>query len=332
MADGRQAASSGYTLSELADEMLRLGCVDAVNLDGGGSTTYAARYAGESALTVANSPSDGVERLVSSSLMIVTQAEASGVFGEAVLNPNNDVYTPGSEIQFQAKAVDTNGFAMEMPANVTWRLTPESEALGTIDANGLFIANDGIEGTVGVELVYEEKVVGTTSVEIYYPDTLKFGSNELSLGFGAESDLGLHALHNHREVIIKDGDLAWTIGVSDNEQYPEIGTMRGNTFVASEDATNSTAIVSVAGSGQEGNICVDIRYGGATADRCLGFRGPYRRNDRTDDSRRRILQCQRRRKPVSNLSLQQRQRERRNCTYFQRRTRADGKLFPSHEL
>lgn len=246
VADGRQAASSGYTLSELADEMLRLGCVDAVNLDGGGSTTYAARYAGESALTVANSPSDGVERLVSSSLMIVTQAEASGVFGEAVLNPNNDVYTPGSEIQFQAKAVDTNGFAMEMPANVTWRLTLESEALGTIDANGLFIANDGIEGTVGVELVYEEKVVGTTSVEIYYPDTLKFGSNELSLGFGAESDLGLHALHNHREVIIKDGDLAWTIGVSDNEQYPEIGTMRGNTFVASEDATNSTAIVSVA--------------------------------------------------------------------------------------
>lgn len=66
VADGRQAASSGYTLSELADEMLRLGCVDAVNLDGGGSTTYAARYAGESALTVANSPSDGVERLVSS--------------------------------------------------------------------------------------------------------------------------------------------------------------------------------------------------------------------------------------------------------------------------
>ena len=36
VADGRQAASSGYTLSELADEMLRLGCVDAVNLDGGG--------------------------------------------------------------------------------------------------------------------------------------------------------------------------------------------------------------------------------------------------------------------------------------------------------
>lgn len=332
VADGRQAASSGYTLSELADEMLRLGCVDAVNLDGGGSTTYAARYAGESALTVANSPSDGVERLVSSSLMIVTQAEASGVFGEAVLNPNNDVYTPGSEIQFQAKAVDTNGFAMEMPANVTWRLTPESEALGTIDANGLFIANDGIEGTVGVELVYEEKVVGTTSVEIYYPDTLKFGSNELSLGFGAESDLGLHALHNHREVIIKDGDLAWTIGVSDNEQYPEIGTMRGNTFVASEDATNSTAIVSVAVADRKeisASISVTV---GQLPTVVWDF------EDHIDETTGQTIPAEEYYNVNAEGSLFQTfhynngSESAEIVPYFQRRTRADGKLFPSHEL
>lgn len=36
--DGRQAASVGATLDELAAVMVRLGCVDAINLDGGGST------------------------------------------------------------------------------------------------------------------------------------------------------------------------------------------------------------------------------------------------------------------------------------------------------
>jgi len=36
--DGRQENSSGMTLSELASLMKELGCVNAINLDGGGST------------------------------------------------------------------------------------------------------------------------------------------------------------------------------------------------------------------------------------------------------------------------------------------------------
>jgi exopolysaccharide biosynthesis protein len=37
--DGRTAEASGMTLVQLADLMLLLKCTDAVNLDGGGSTT-----------------------------------------------------------------------------------------------------------------------------------------------------------------------------------------------------------------------------------------------------------------------------------------------------
>ena len=60
VADGRQSPySSGYTYAELAEKMFELDCVDAINLDGGGSTTYLAKYAGTDELTLANSPSDG---------------------------------------------------------------------------------------------------------------------------------------------------------------------------------------------------------------------------------------------------------------------------------
>ena len=46
-ADGRQAASYGVTLPELAQILMSLGCVEAMNLDGGGSTQMAAKtYAG----------------------------------------------------------------------------------------------------------------------------------------------------------------------------------------------------------------------------------------------------------------------------------------------
>jgi len=62
--DGRQACSVGATLEELAKLMIRLGCTEAMNLDGGGST--ALNIFG---LTVSR-PSDGVERPVASGILV----------------------------------------------------------------------------------------------------------------------------------------------------------------------------------------------------------------------------------------------------------------------
>jgi exopolysaccharide biosynthesis protein len=58
--DGRQAHSDGATLVELAQILKGLGCVNALNLDGGGSSAI---IAGNSLL---NKPSDGSERAVPS--------------------------------------------------------------------------------------------------------------------------------------------------------------------------------------------------------------------------------------------------------------------------
>jgi hypothetical protein len=62
--DGRQRQSIGATLPETADIMRQLGCVDAINLDGGGST--AIHLLG---LTV-NRPSDRTERAVSNGILL----------------------------------------------------------------------------------------------------------------------------------------------------------------------------------------------------------------------------------------------------------------------
>ncbi|KAA1425891.1 phosphodiester glycosidase family protein [Nocardioides antri] len=67
--DGRQDFSRGYTMVELGKMMLRLGAEDALNLDGGGSTTLAAMRKGS--LKVINSPSDGVQRSVPNGLEVV---------------------------------------------------------------------------------------------------------------------------------------------------------------------------------------------------------------------------------------------------------------------
>ncbi|MFP5502504.1 MAG: phosphodiester glycosidase family protein, partial [Candidatus Sericytochromatia bacterium] len=64
--DGRRPGYSvGATLSELAYTMKELGAVEALNLDGGGSTTMVVRN------KVINRPSDGWERPVSTALLVL---------------------------------------------------------------------------------------------------------------------------------------------------------------------------------------------------------------------------------------------------------------------
>ncbi|MGI5441851.1 phosphodiester glycosidase family protein [Streptomyces shenzhenensis] len=62
--DGAPAYRSGLTIAEVADEMRRLGAVDAFSLDGGGSTTLVARAPGRRTVSVRNHPSGGTERPV----------------------------------------------------------------------------------------------------------------------------------------------------------------------------------------------------------------------------------------------------------------------------
>lgn len=63
--DGRQPKLSvGMSLDELAQEMVRVGCDRALNLDGGGSSTLVYRNPVSHQLEVVNSPSDGRPRSV----------------------------------------------------------------------------------------------------------------------------------------------------------------------------------------------------------------------------------------------------------------------------
>ncbi len=65
VADGRQGYySTGLTLQELAATMQKLGAVDALNFDGGGSTALAVKG------KIINRPSDGIERRVANALLV----------------------------------------------------------------------------------------------------------------------------------------------------------------------------------------------------------------------------------------------------------------------
>lgn len=70
--DGKNILQSiGLTLPQLADELKKLGCVDAMNLDGGGSSAFVVEG------HVVNIPSDGQERAVTSILGVFPKLPVS---------------------------------------------------------------------------------------------------------------------------------------------------------------------------------------------------------------------------------------------------------------
>jgi exopolysaccharide biosynthesis protein len=71
--DGRQPElSEGMTIEELSTYLVKLGCDEAMNLDGGGSSTL--WYGGD----VRNSPCDRYERTIANSLVVVRKRSKIG--------------------------------------------------------------------------------------------------------------------------------------------------------------------------------------------------------------------------------------------------------------
>jgi exopolysaccharide biosynthesis protein len=71
--EGQAESGAGLTVSEVAALLAQVGAADAVNLDGGGSTTLAVREPGQRTVTVQNHPSGGAERPVANGIGVFSR-------------------------------------------------------------------------------------------------------------------------------------------------------------------------------------------------------------------------------------------------------------------
>ncbi|MFJ4467057.1 phosphodiester glycosidase family protein [Streptomyces sp. NPDC089424] len=122
--DGKQTDSRGMDLNELGAFMKGLGAVNALNMDGGGSTTMAARMPGESTTGLVNSPSDGSERQVANGLGLFAAPGSGTVRGYRVLPAltadGSDRVFPGLRRTVRALAHDET-YAPLPTGRVQWR-------------------------------------------------------------------------------------------------------------------------------------------------------------------------------------------------------------------
>ncbi len=227
--DGRNAPfSTGLSNYEMGEMMLSLGCVNAVNCDGGGSSTFVSKREGETENTMRSVPSDGSERATINSVIIVSTAKATGEFDHAVLNTDYGFYAPGTSAVINAQGVDAAGSPAELPTEgITWGLADMS--FGTVSDEGVFTSN-GKKGDVTVQMFYNGKNVGEKVIRIVDPDVFALLLDETVLPYGKSMSIEFACTYGvDNWSVCVDG--AYTLTLSD----ASAATLNGNVLIATGD-------------------------------------------------------------------------------------------------
>lgn len=227
--DGRQKGYSyGVQISTLAKRLKELGCIDALNLDGGGSTTMAGVYPGSDIMSVVNSPSDGYLRNVANFIFLEDKRKPTGIAGYINIKEIPDrMYLAGMTEQIEIGSVyDTHNYKMEIPDDIRYGINNLENGESIVDENGMitFMGTGSADVTVktGDALVQERFYSYRT------PDMIKIydGENEITeinipVNAGYKVDLDAYAYIGDTRLKSRDNLFTWTlegdIGTIDEE-------------------------------------------------------------------------------------------------------------------
>jgi hypothetical protein len=160
--DGRQPDhSDGMSLAEEAYYLQSLGMENAINLDGGGSTTCYIRQPGDEKATLINRPSDGFEREVGNALAIISKAPTDEL-ASLVLTPAKACALAGCRISFQAKGHDRYWNAIPVQSErIQWSIHGQ---IGAIDETGVWTA--GLTAASGQVNARYDEIVQSVRVSV----------------------------------------------------------------------------------------------------------------------------------------------------------------------
>ena len=254
--DGRQSGYSyGAQIETVARRLMELGCTDAVNLDGGGSTSIGALFPGTDEFVVMNSPSDGSLRNVANFLFIRDDRTRTDIPG--IINADDEAFggflsgmTHKAEI---LSVYDTANYKMENP-KLTYTIENGSGARCSVDADGV-IRFEG-EGTAVLRVTggeagisREYKVYETPEeIRVYNSEDWKEidaiyteANEELQLNLAAAAFVGGEELNAY------DGLFNWSI-------EGDIGSVNDEGIFTLADTANKSGKILV----RAGNLVKEI--------------------------------------------------------------------------
>ena len=243
--DGRQSGYSvGATLTQVAQRLIELGCVEAVALDGGGSTTIGATMPGSSSMEILNSPSDGSLRTVSNGIFLVSELEPNGVLDHYYVTPYDSVVLSGAQVELKATPVDENGYTFSDNTTVSWSIRNGD---GIVDVNGVFTA--GSESGTTQVTASSGRAEGSASITVVKtPDSISVtnqttGAPVTALALDPQESVDLTASAVWKKISLTSQDTCYTWSVD-----PAVGTVDENgVFTAGTKSATGNLTVSAGG-------------------------------------------------------------------------------------
>ncbi|MBQ3497302.1 MAG: phosphodiester glycosidase family protein, partial [Oscillospiraceae bacterium] len=248
--DGRKGGHSiGATLPQVAERMVELGCVTALSLDGGGSTTMVATMPDATSAGIVNLPSDGAERAVTNHIFLVASARSSGKADHIYLSTDHTTALPGAGVYVAASVVDTNFIPLPTAPHI-------ASDKGTVNGNVVTMPREA--GTVQIGAKHGElyEIVRVEVVDKVDEIALYNGANRISavnVAPNAEVDLTARGIIKRLPVAGDDTCFTWTLS-------GDVGTVDKNgVFKAGADVGIGTLTISAGESSVSVPVTVSAR-------------------------------------------------------------------------
>ena len=218
--DGRQNASIGLTQKDMALFMKSIGAYNAINMDGGGSTTMVARPLGSKDVKVLNKPSDGSLRNVAVGIGVFTSAPKAPLAGIIVETTDRYIFTNATRA-FTVKGYDKYNNPIDIDlASIKWSV---SGVKGTFNGN-VFKPSTFGEGKVTASV---GKVTGSLNISVLSkPAVIKLSSDSIKLSIGKTQTFSVKGVNPRGYTATMElSDLTWKVS-------SKIGTFKDGVFTA----------------------------------------------------------------------------------------------------
>lgn len=246
--DGRQNGYSyGAQAVTIANRLKELGCVDALNLDGGGSTAMAGIFPGSDEVSVINSPSDGALRSCANYLFLKDNRQKTGIPGYVTTdNVENKNFISGTSTKMNIVSVyDTSNYKMDGLQNADITVENPNGGESYIDEDNVVHFEGTGDAIVNIVtengVIYSEHYASFETPEdiiLYDQNTWKEVS-EIYCKDGEEYQIDLAAspVVNGIELNTQDNVYKWSL-------VGDIGTIDENgVFVLSDGGSKAGKIV-----------------------------------------------------------------------------------------
>lgn len=262
--DGNQSSSAGLTAAQLGQELLELGCVRAICLDGGGSSAMALRQPGEDTASLISSPSDGSQRACANYIFFINNVASDGVTAHAVLTPSYRYVMPGASTPFTVTGADASYGPASAPSDLTYTVSNELGTVqgetftaGTTTGTATITGSNGVvSGSMAVCITGDIQSIGLQSGG----ETL----SSISLEPGESIDVDGIAYHLGQQMGSADASFSWSVS-------GDVGTVDANGVLTAGDRMASGTLTCSYGATSQ-SITVNVGMGDPqNAETVAGF-------------------------------------------------------------